>query len=116
MQYETDAWILSAAGGGLRRETISFDLGPRDVLAEPLYGCWEANMAHALARHPVDICRERGEERVVIGNAGVVRVLRAGSEVRGLREGDVGMVFAAGIADAQGYMSKVLGYDAPGTL
>ena len=41
------------------------------MLAEPLYGCWEGNMSHAVERRPIDIYRDRGEEKVVIGNAGV---------------------------------------------
>src|SRR5207247_1472902 len=67
----TDAWVLYPGGGSaplsLVREEFSFpDISEEEVLAEPLYGCWEGNMAHALERRPIDVCRERGEERVVV--------------------------------------------------
>src|SRR6185369_5729113 len=62
------------------------------------------------------ICRQRREERVVIGNAGVVRVLRPGADVRSLREGDLCMVFCNGVADERGYPEKIYAYDAPGTI
>ena len=86
----TEAWVIYAAPDGstspqpaeLKKEEFSFsDINDHEVLAEPIYGCWEANMTHALERRPIDICRYRGEEKVVIGNAGVVRVLKAGSNV-----------------------------------
>jgi hypothetical protein len=81
----TEAWVLSQGfenGGScnhepaeLIRQRYSFpDIAQDEVLAEPIYGCWEANMTHALKRDPVDICVQRGEEKVVIGNAGVVVV------------------------------------------
>lgn len=120
----TEAWVLYASGdhprpelAELRRERITIpDLTDHDVLAEPLYGCWEANMAHAVARSPVDICRERGEEKIVLGNSGVVRVLKTGAAVTGMREGDVCMVFGNAVADEFGYMKKALAYDAPNTM
>lgn len=119
----TEAWVLyaggngaGAAGAGFRREDYAFpDLTEQEVLAEPLYGCWEGNMSHAFLRSPVDICRQRREEKVVVGNAGVVRVLKAGASVRGLREGDLCLVFCNGVWDELGYPKKIYAYDAPGT-
>ena len=79
----TQAWVIHQAEkknghpipAELRHEIFSFpDIGSEEVLVEPIYGCWEGNMAHALTRSPVDICEQRREPRVVIGNAGVVRV------------------------------------------
>jgi hypothetical protein len=127
----TDAWVLHAgpddggstpqpAGGALVRE--NFPLGePADdeALVEPLYGCWEANLDHALTRSPIDVCRARGEESVVVGNLGVVRVLRAGSPTAGapaLREGQACMVMPFGRIDPHGYAELVYGYDTPGTI
>jgi NADPH:quinone reductase-like Zn-dependent oxidoreductase len=86
------------------------------VLVEPIYGCWEANMAHALARRPIDVCHERGEDRVVLGNAGVVRVVEAGAAVATARPGDVCLLFGNGVWDESGYMMKALAYDAPNTM
>lgn len=123
----TEAWVihrgLAHNGSGspepaeLKKELYSFpDITDEEVLAEPLFGCWEGNMTHAVERRPVDVCRERGEETVVLGNAGVVRVLRAGASVEGLREGDKCMVFCNGVWDELGYPKKIYAYDAPGTV
>lgn len=122
----TKAWVLHQAPEGgkeeslaerLREESFSFsDLTENEVLAEPVYGCWEGNMSHAIERDPIDICRQRREKNVVIGNAGVVRVLRVGSAVRTLKEGDLCMVFCNGIADDRGYPEKIYAYDAPGSV
>src|SRR6185503_18978816 len=100
---ETQAWVLhrgerQRGGAPVPAELVeeSFpipDLGPEEVLAEPIYGCWEGNMGHALQRVPVDICRLRREDKVVIGNAGVVRVLETGSAVTRLHPGDHCLVF-----------------------
>lgn len=124
----TDAWVLypKPANGEppacvedvLRRETFSFPEPDEDeVLVEPLYGSYEANMDHALARDPVDVCRQRGDESTVIGNLGVVRVLRPGSSYRGaVREGDVCIVMPFGKRDRSGYAELVYAYDMPGTV
>lgn len=118
----TEAWVLNrgeSAGvpGRLVHETFSFN-GPAadEVLARPLYGCWEGNMDHALRRSPVDICELRGEPKVVIGNAGVVEITRVGSAVSSLREGDRCIVFCNGVPDEYGYPITILGYDCPGTM
>ena len=73
-------------------------------------------MTHAVQRSPIDICRARKEEKVVIGNAGVVRVLRCGKAVTDLSEGDVAMVFCSGIPDQFGYPEKIYAYDQPGSI
>jgi NADPH:quinone reductase-like Zn-dependent oxidoreductase len=120
----TEAWVLyqgedakKPGPAELRREEFTFpDINEHEVLAEPIYGCWEGNMTHALQRRPVDICRQRGEEKTVIGNAGVVRVLRVGSAVTTIKAGDMGIVFCNGVWDKFGYPEKILGYDAPGTM
>ena len=97
----TEAWVLyrGPAGappgqpGEFRREAFSFsDIADDEVLAEPLYGCWESNMTHAITRDPIDICRQRREEKIVLGNAGVVRVQRVGARVTTVKEGDVAIV------------------------
>lgn len=124
----TEAWVLDEganhqgsreppAPGQLVQESYTFnDITDDEVLVEPLYGCWEGNMSHALNRTPVDICRQRGEPKVVIGNAGVVRVLKAGPSVAAFREGDLCLVFCNGVWDAQGFPKKIWAYDAPGTV
>lgn len=103
--------------GELRLETFAFEEpASHEVLVEPLIGCWEGNMSHALLRQPIDICCERGEEKVVIGNAGVVRVIHPGRDVKSVRENDVCLVFCNGVWDERGYPKKIYAYDAPHTV
>lgn len=125
MIHSTQAWVLhkgpeeptAREPGTLRMEPYAFsDLGPNEILAEPLYGCWEGNMTHALERRPVDVCRMRKENSVVLGNSGVVRVLRTGVAVHTVREGDACVVIGSAEWDAQGYPTRILGYDAPNTM
>lgn len=73
-------------------------------------------MTHALERTPVDVCRQRGEERIVIGNFGVVRVLRPGKAVTRVKEGDLCLMQAFARTDDHGYVKLVHAYDAPGTM
>ncbi len=123
---ETQAWVLYRGErrsdgrpepGRLMLETFRFrEPTEEEVLAEPLYGCWEGNMSHALERVPVDVCRFRREEKVVLGNAGVVRVVRTGSAVTSVQPGDICLVFGNAEPDAQGYMVKALAYDAADTM
>lgn len=118
----TEAWVLHSVAsqpdrGGLVRETYSFsDIADDEVLAKPIYGCVEGNMVHALKRDPTDICEERGEEAVVLCNAGVVVVERVGSAVTNLKPGDACLVFANGVWDEHGYMMKAMAFDAPGSM
>jgi len=118
----TEAWVLhrgpsESVPGELKRTGYSFpDLEADEVLAEPLYGCWEGNMTHALERRPIDVCRHRGEDQVVLGNAGVVRVLKIGARVSALRAGDICGLISAAELDPAGYPKKILAYDAPGTM
>lgn len=119
---KTEAWVLPRGGrdaepGELRLETIELPpMGEHDLLVEPLFGSWEANNMHALQRAPVDICRLRRESHVVLGNAGVLRVLAVGAEVVGVSEGDIGLLAPIGTSDDQGYTVRVFGYDSPGTV
>lgn len=121
-QISTEAWILhrgDSAGtpGKLVLESVSFPRPTDDeVLVRPLRGCWEGNMDHALRRSPVDVCALRGEDRVVLGNAGVVQVEEVGAAVRGVRPGDVCLLFCNGTPDEYGYPVTIFGYDAPGTM
>ncbi len=123
MTERARAWLLyagsphSSTPAELVLETIDLPPITADrVLAEPLHGCWAGNMTHALERKPADICRQRREDRVVLGNAGVVRVLAVGPEVRNLRPGQLALLFSASVLDKYGYPIKALAYDAPGTM
>lgn len=116
---ETTAWLLYKKGKkvGLVEEKFEFSsIEAHEVLIEPLFGCWEGNMDHALRYDPVDICQERNEEKVVLGNGGVVRVLKIGTEVSNFKKNDICMLFSTGIPDKYGYPIKVLGYDMKGSI
>jgi len=120
----TKAWVIHQGPptrepepAELVLEDFSFpDITEDELLVEPIYGCWEGNMTHTLRRTPIDACRLRGEAKVVVGNAGVVRVLKAGSAVESVREGSLGIVLAVGDCDPAGYPKTIFGYDAPGTI
>ncbi|MCY1064905.1 zinc-binding dehydrogenase [Nannocystis sp. RBIL2] len=123
---ETEAWVLyersgatqsALDSGDFRLEKFSFPAPASDeLLVEPLFGSWEGNMTHSLQRRPIDICSQRREQRVVIGNGSVLRVLRAGADVRGIHEGAVGILYGGHVQDEFGYTVLVQGYDAPGTV
>jgi NADPH:quinone reductase-like Zn-dependent oxidoreductase len=118
----TEAWTLRRINSpsdfnGLILEEFTFPmLSDDEVLALPLFGCWEGNMEHSLSRSPLDLCNIRNEEQVVIGNAGVVRIIEVGNSVSSVAEGDICIVFCNGIADKSGYPSHILGYDAPNSM
>jgi NADPH:quinone reductase-like Zn-dependent oxidoreductase len=122
----TEAWVIyrGTTNGSpgvipaeLRKEQFSFPgITENEMLVEPIYGCWEGNMTHAVERQPIDICEQRGEEKVVIGNAGVVRVLKTGSGVKSVKAGQYCLVFCNGVWDELGYPKKILGYDARGSI
>jgi len=115
-----EAWFLYESGSGkddLRRESFELgDPGEDEVVAEPLFGSWEGNMGHAVARHPIDLCQYRGEPRVIIGNSAVVRVAECGPAVRGFKPGDMALVVAGCDLDRHGYPNRIWGYDAVGTM
>ena len=124
MTIKTDAWVVHAGKEGappeptvLHREAFEFsDPAPDEALVEPLFGCMEGNMGHILDRRPIDICLARKEPRCVPGNAGVVRVIKAGSECKTVRDGDTAILFCNGTPDAFGYPQKIFGYDDPGSI
>nr|AGZ15447.1 alcohol dehydrogenase BadC [Streptomyces sp. MK498-98F14] len=106
-------------GGALRRDRFAFGpLEEGEALVEPILGSWEANIDHALARSPIDVCSSRGEDVVVLGNLGVVRVLKVnagGRDVR-VREGDLCLLMPFGKLDRFDYAELAYAYDAPGTI
>jgi NADPH:quinone reductase-like Zn-dependent oxidoreductase len=119
----TEAWVLrrgrrdSHEPGVLEKADYPLPpMGDHHVLVEPIYGTWEANMTHCLERSPIDVCRIRREKEVVLGNAGVVRIVEAGPAVTACREGDVCLVVPIGSADQYGHMVKVFGYDMPNMM
>jgi NADPH:quinone reductase-like Zn-dependent oxidoreductase len=130
MEYEvhmisTEAWVLYAGPinappgqpGEFKREEFCFaDIAEDEVLAEPLYGCWESNMSHAITRNPIDVCRYRRESRIVLGNAGIVRIKRTGRNVTVGREGDLAILAPIGSVDQFGYAKKIMAFDAPNTM
>ena len=125
---ETEAWVLHRSTetknppsaldvGEFRRESFAFENpGDDELLVEPLYGSWEGNMGHSISRRPIDVCAQRGDEKMVPGNTGVARVLSVGSAIEDdLREGQI-IGVSGGVLDAHGFMSHAYAYDAPGTI
>ncbi|GAA1985352.1 zinc-binding dehydrogenase [Catenulispora subtropica] len=75
-------------------------------------------MDHALTRSPIDVCSSRGEDAVVLGNLGVVRVLAVnapGPDVRA-REGDLCLLMPFGKLDRFEYAELAYAYDCPHTI
>lgn len=123
MTVKADAWVLYAGEGPkppraeLVRETIELPpLRDGEVLVQPLYGCWEGNMDHALNRRPIDICQARREPKVIVGNSGVVRVLEVGLGVTTVKPGQVAIIFCVGDADRYGFPDKIMAYDLVGSM
>lgn len=124
MSHRARAWFLyPGTGTDLGKlaalELEEYELRPiscEEVLVEPLFGSFEANIIHALLRKPVDVCKQRNEPRVILGNTGVVRVVEVGSKVAGLEEGRLAILFSASVIDPWGYPELALAYDAPGTM
>lgn len=120
----TDAWILRRGTDGaprqrgeLERTTVELPPLPDDrVLVETLYGSWEGNMTHALNRDPIDVCRRFGQDMIVLGNSGVVRVLSVGKGVDGVKEGTVCIFQPIGKEDEWGYVLTVTAFDEPHTM
>lgn len=120
-KLKTKAWLLDSSlikevGELELREIILPELEPHQAYVKPYYGCWEANQEHAIARDPVDICIQRGEESVVPGNACVVQVYQIGSGVTKVKNGDICMTFGTIQSDDEGYPIKVIGFDAPNRM
>lgn len=127
MNARTDAWVLHSGPvlngstrpvpGVLSREHFVLpELENDEALVEPLYGSWEANIDHALSRDPIDVCRARAEDPIVLGNLGVVRVLRPARTAPSVREGDICMVMPFAKRDRHGYAELIYAYDGPGTI
>lgn len=113
----TRAWFISSETEELFEANFKLPaLTSEEVLVEPIYGCWEANMSHAIQKWPIDICKKRNESRVIVGNGGIVRILKGGKDVKNLKEGDLCMLYSNGQMDQYGYPVKILGYDMPGSL
>jgi len=121
----TEAWVLhrgtapyqsTLLTGDFRREPFAFaDLEDDEILVEPLLASWEGNMTHAIARSPIDVCQLRKEDSIVVGNSGVVRVLKP-HKTSGLRAGDVGVLFGCARLDPLGYALEAHAFDAAHTV
>lgn len=126
VEQVTNAWIIrkgikSNSTGPEAADLISQQIPVRaptshEVVVRPILGCWEANMSHAIARSPIDVCRARNEDWVVLGNSGVVEIEEVGSEVTTLTEGDICIIYGNAISDSHGYMKLAFAYDAPNTI
>jgi NADPH:quinone reductase-like Zn-dependent oxidoreductase len=117
----TEAWVLYSSKiyneMALKQEKICFDdIQQDEVLALPLFGCLEGNILHAIERNPIDICIQRNEDKIILGNAGVVVIEKVGSSVKALKPGDYCIFFCNAENDAYGFPLKIAGYDAPNSI
>ena len=113
----TDKELKEGAPANLIKETFELSApAENEVIAAPLFGCWEGNMAHSIKRKPIDICRFRNEEKVIIGNAGVVEIVDVGKAVKTVRPGQKAVIFCIGEEDWFGFPKTIMGYDAAGTM
>lgn len=122
-----DAWILRSgfvtgpvehAADALERGSFTFrELQPGEAVVEPLLGAWEANIDHAIARQPIDVCSTRDEDEILLGNLGLARIrqIHPDSPKSSLQEGDICMLMPFGVTDRNGYAELVYAYDCPGT-
>ena len=114
---ETEAYVLKKDSSDLKRKTIHFsDLEDDEILALPVYGCFEANILHALQRVPVNINEDRAENEIILGNTGVLLIQDKGKNVSTVEIGDYAIYFGNGIPDSHGYPIKIAGYDAKGIM
>ncbi len=113
---KTHAWILDEVSGPIRLDAYELRAAAQEeVLVEPLFVCWEGNMSHAVNRKPIDVCRARRERQVVLGNAGVVRVVSGGTGA--VQPGDICFVFSGDTRYKMpyDYPLKAYAYDSPGS-
>ena len=117
---KTEAWVLKEkdeASAEFVYEEFEFsDIQSDEVLAEPLIGSVEGNYVHAVEKKPENIFAARGEDRIVLGNAGIVRIKETGSDVKNVAPGDICILFGNAKPDKYGYPIKVTGYDQPGSV
>ena len=122
---KVEGWFIFPATDAELREKVpaklikdTFELtppAPNEIIAAPLFGCWEGNMGHAIRRRPIDICRARKDPYAILGNAGVVEVVETGKDVKTVRPGQRAVIFANGEEDWFGFPNKIFAYDAPGS-
>jgi len=120
MAHSALAWVMRPGNSNglhqLHQEEVSFSpVEPDEVLAQPMYGSWEANMLHALEGKPLNLFHARHEPAIVLGNAVVVRVLECGGDVTVISPGRYAIIFPPMVEDQWGYCIKGLGFDGPGT-
>jgi NADPH:quinone reductase-like Zn-dependent oxidoreductase len=118
MSYITEGWVLNEdKNPSISMEEINFSkLESKEALVKPLYGCFEGNMQHAIERSPINVCKERGEKKVILGNAGVVEVLEIAPDVTNVKVGQKCLFFCNGEPDPYGFPIKIAGYDCVGSM
>lgn len=119
---KTEAWVLINAKDNKENELVKTEieieqLEKNEVLLKPLYGCLEGNMVHAISNNPINILKERGEQEIILGNAGVLEIEDIGTMVsKKLKKGDKVIYFCNGQSDEYGYPLKITGYDKKGSM
>jgi len=91
------------------------EMGPTDVHMRILAASAEHNVDHAALADTVNIAEARGG-RVYPGNSAVGEVLEVGSQVSGLKPGDVVITHCNGAPDAFGFPLRIWAYDQPESI
>jgi NADPH:quinone reductase-like Zn-dependent oxidoreductase len=121
---EVNAWVLSNKDGKREfdKRTVSLPtVNSSTSLVKPLAVGWEGNVSHAISREPIDINIQRKEEAVVLGNNGVVQLIKTeDARLEALAATCNGIflvqpIFHNGATDSNGYLSSVFGYDMAGS-
>lgn len=118
---KTEAWVLISkenrrSASFQKKEITIRDTGSDEVLVKPLYSCLEGNYIHALKLKPESIFDRRNEDEVVLGNSGVVKVVKIGNHVKSVKLGDICLMFSNGVQDEVGYPKLITAYDKPNTI
>lgn len=120
----TVAWILRPEGyepAFLQQDVVLPDLHKGQSRVRPLAVGWEGNNSHAIERKPLDVSKSRAEDRIVLGNNGVVELLETASEdLKRQAEGCDGVflvqpIFHPGAVSDNGSLISVFGYDMRGS-
>lgn len=121
---KTTAWLLQGAESehpfNLQKIELP-DMTAGESVVKPVAVGWEGNMSHAILRQPIDINLSRGEDSVLLGNNGVVELVRTNCEATAKQAEScnglflVQPIFHPKATDAQGNLVSVFGYDMPGS-
>lgn len=113
---KTEAWVFNKTKKLQRKNIFLRELHKNEILVSTKYLCLEGNYIHALEGKPQDLFDYRNEEELVLGNSGVVRVEKCGSQVESVSPGDLCIIFCNGEEDELGFPKLITAYDKPNSI